>query len=168
MPPVRQHKTPRFFGTVFSCDVERNREMHIPTERMARPTHMSAAGVSLEVNAEMVRLSSQEFRCISCYYFCCCCRENPDLSHKLWCVCTEAGFLLCRRVHHRGNTKPEHGWPAPLKTQWSVWWRFNSALRRKGVTASPVNVESQRWQMSSQPDEWWTTLYAWIHTELNN
>lgn len=43
--------------------------MHIPTERMASPTHMSAAGVSLEVKTDMVRLSSEEFRGIGLSFF---------------------------------------------------------------------------------------------------
>lgn len=35
--------------------------MHVPTERIVIPTHMSAAGVNLEANTDTVRLSSEEF-----------------------------------------------------------------------------------------------------------
>ena len=78
------------------------RQMFIPTERMASPTHMSAAGVSLEVNTEMVLLSSEEFRGICAVAA----KVQTCLSRRD--VYKEADFLLCRRREsHHGNMKHE-------------------------------------------------------------
>lgn len=71
--------------------------MHIPTQSMASPTHMSAAGVSLEVNIELVRLSSEEFRDIGWSWFLVfCSSKNPGFAVPLVgyvCVCVCAQGL---------------------------------------------------------------------------
>lgn len=49
------------FSVVFETENVK-REVHLPTVRIVSPTHMSAAGVSLEVNTDMVVFSPEEFR----------------------------------------------------------------------------------------------------------
>lgn len=56
------------FSVVFETENVK-REVHLPTVRMVSPTHMSAAGVSLEVNMDTVWFSSEEFRAIDSSLF---------------------------------------------------------------------------------------------------
>lgn len=131
------------------------REVHLPTVRMVSPTHMSAPGVSLEVNTDMVWFSSEEFRGI-------------DSSLSLMGLTVESfKCLMQQRVHtesvfytggcrhgnfwHALNTPPPHTHTRThsdlRSTVTRVIWcrRVNWTLWREGGASAPVCVKSESW-----------------------
>lgn len=132
-PVARQGQSLKCSRVRLKCTESRG--WHIPTQRMVSPTHVSAAGVSLEVNAEVVRLSSEEFRGIGWSLFLMSLRVKSLTWLSVQDVCTEAHFYAGGCGHH-GNL--EHELTRSLKSADVpvVWCRRMKSLKESGRTES--------------------------------